>query len=86
MESFGFAADLRRATQANAWSRAVLHHWDTMDGNVLDIGSKVGQIVRGIRIRKGLRVCITSLLSKYLAVFLYLIAYTFVYIARSATS
>jgi len=56
MESFGFTAELRQSTQGHAFSQSVFNHWELMPGSCLDKGSKVEDIVRNIRIRKGLKV------------------------------
>jgi elongation factor 2 len=80
VESFGLTADLRRVTRGQAYSQSVLHHWNVMDGNMLDTDSPVGQIVRSIRNPKGLKVCITSLPPKYLAVFLHLNTHIFTHL------
>ena len=56
MESFGFTADLRSHTQGQAFPQSVFDHWDLMPGSALDAGSKVAEVVKGIRVRKGLKV------------------------------
>lgn len=53
-ESFGFTADLRAATGGQAFPQCVFDHWQTMNGLALEAGSKVNEIVKGIRKRKGL--------------------------------
>jgi elongation factor 2 len=53
-ESFGFTADLRSHTSGQAFPQCVFDHWQLMSGNALDATSKVGQIVRTTRKRKGL--------------------------------
>jgi len=55
MESFGFTADLRSHTGGQAFPQCVFDHWQTMNGDPLDGTSKVGQIITGIRKRKGLK-------------------------------
>jgi len=55
MESFGFTADLRSHTGGQAFPQCVFDHWQQMNGDPLDGTSKVGQIVTGIRKRKGLK-------------------------------
>lgn len=62
MESFGFTADLRSHTQGQAFPQSVFDHWELMPGSALDKGSKVEEVVRSIRIRKGLKVRITLLI------------------------
>ncbi|KZS88214.1 eukaryotic translation elongation factor 2 [Sistotremastrum niveocremeum HHB9708] len=55
MESFGFSADLRQHTQGQAFPQCVFDHWELMQGSPLDKGSKLEEVVKNIRIRKGLR-------------------------------
>jgi len=55
MESFGFTADLRSHTGGQAFPQCVFDHWQLMNGDPLDPASKIGQIVTGIRVRKGLK-------------------------------
>ncbi|THH23089.1 hypothetical protein EUX98_g8088, partial [Antrodiella citrinella] len=54
MESFGFNGDLRAATGGQAFPQMVFDHWNLLNGSPLDKGSKIEEIVRNIRIRKGL--------------------------------
>jgi elongation factor 2 len=54
-ESFGFNSALRSATAGQAFPQNVFDHWDTMNGSPLDKGSKIEELVRNIRIRKGLK-------------------------------
>lgn len=58
MESFGFNADLRGATQGQAFPQAVFDHWELMTGSPLDKDSKLEAMVKAIRTRKGLKVCV----------------------------
>ncbi|KAK9765027.1 translation elongation factor 2 [Basidiobolus ranarum] len=53
-ESFGFTADLRSNTGGQAFPQCVFDHWQLMNGSPLDPTSKVGEIVKNIRVRKGL--------------------------------
>jgi elongation factor 2 len=55
MESFGFTADLRQGTQGQAFPQCVFDHWELMPGSCLDKGSKVEEVVKSIRTRKGLK-------------------------------
>jgi len=55
MESFGFNGDLRSQTADQAFPQSVFDHWEIMNGTPLDKGSKLEEIVRGIRTRKGLK-------------------------------
>jgi elongation factor 2 len=54
MESFGFTADLRSNTSGQAFPQCVFDHWQAMQGDPLEEGSKCNVIVLGIRKRKGL--------------------------------
>jgi len=56
MESFGFTADLRQGTQGQAFPQSVFDHWDLMPGSCIEKGSKVEDVVKSIRLRKGLKV------------------------------
>ena len=56
MESFGFNGDLRQATGGQAFPQSVFDHWDIMNGSPLEKGSKLEDMVRAIRVRKGLKV------------------------------
>jgi len=55
MESFGFNKDLRSQTKGQAFHQSTFDHWDTMPGSALESGSKLGDLVAKIRLRKGLR-------------------------------
>jgi elongation factor 2 len=55
MESFGFTGDLRQATQGQAFPQNVFDHWEMMQGTPLEQGTKIQQLVTGIRTRKGLK-------------------------------
>ncbi|KAI0308336.1 P-loop containing nucleoside triphosphate hydrolase protein [Multifurca ochricompacta] len=55
MESFGFNGDLRQATGGQAFPQSVFDHWEIMNGSPLDKGSKLEEMVKGIRTRKGLK-------------------------------
>jgi elongation factor 2 len=54
-ESFGFTADLRSHTSGQAFPQCVFDHWQVLGGDPMDGTSKAGQIVAGIRKRKGLK-------------------------------
>jgi len=54
MESFGFTSFIREKTSGQAFPQMVFDHWEIMSGDPLDPTSKVGQIVRATRKRKGL--------------------------------
>ncbi|KAG9314173.1 P-loop containing nucleoside triphosphate hydrolase protein [Chiua virens] len=55
MESFGFNGDLRSQTAGQAFPQSVFDHWELMNGSPLDKGSKLEELVKNIRIRKGLK-------------------------------
>ncbi|KIJ65048.1 hypothetical protein HYDPIDRAFT_181421 [Hydnomerulius pinastri MD-312] len=55
MESFGFNSDLRSQTAGQAFPQSVFDHWEIMGGSPLDKGSKLEELVKGIRTRKGLK-------------------------------
>ncbi|CAG8552615.1 794_t:CDS:2 [Paraglomus occultum] len=59
-ESFGFTADLRSHTGGQAFPQCVFSHWQLMNGTPLEV-SKVQEIVKGIRKRKGLSEDVPSL-------------------------
>jgi elongation factor 2 len=61
MESFGFNSDLRQATGGQAFPQSVFDHWELMNGTPLDKGSKLEDMVKAIRTRKGLKVQFPSL-------------------------
>ncbi|KZT01776.1 eukaryotic translation elongation factor 2 [Laetiporus sulphureus 93-53] len=54
-ESFGFNGELRSQTGGQAFPQSVFDHWETLNGSPLDKGSKIEEIVRRIRVRKGLK-------------------------------
>ncbi|KAL5494729.1 EFT2_2 [Sanghuangporus weigelae] len=54
-ESFGFTGDLRQHTQGQAFPQSVFDHWEVMSGTPIEKGSKLEELVRNIRIRKGLK-------------------------------
>jgi elongation factor 2 len=56
MESFGFNGDLRAATSGQAFPQMVFDHWELMNGSPLEKGSKMEELVKNIRTRKGLKV------------------------------
>ncbi|KAG8796445.1 Elongation factor 2 [Ceratobasidium sp. 428] len=61
VESFGFDADIREATQSQAFPQSVLDHWDTVPGSPHEQDSPLGKLVRNIRIRKGLKTDVPTL-------------------------
>lgn len=54
-ESFGFNEDLRGATHGQAFPQMVFDHWEIMSGNPVDPNDKSGDVVHGIRVRKGMQ-------------------------------
>lgn len=65
MESFGFNGELRSQTGGQAFPQSVMDHWELMNGSPLDKGSKLEELVRNIRVRKGLKPDIPSLDTYY---------------------
>ena len=53
-ESFGLTADLRSNTGGQAFPQCVFDHWQNMQGDPLEAGSKVNQVMKDTRKRKGL--------------------------------
>merc|ERR1719198_416757 len=60
-ESFGFTAALRQATSGQAFPQCVFDHWDNLPGNPMDDGSKMQDLVLGVRKRKNIKVEMPSL-------------------------
>ncbi|KAJ3233838.1 Elongation factor 2 [Chytriomyces hyalinus] len=56
MESFGFTGDLRAATGGQALPHFMLDHWQIMQGNPLEEGTKTHDHLLRTRVRKGLKV------------------------------
>lgn len=54
-ESFGFVADLRSNTAGQAFPQSVFDHWQILPGDPADATSKSGQVVSGIRKKKGIK-------------------------------
>jgi len=54
MESFGFTADLRAATSGQAFPQCVFDHWQLLNGDPYEKGSKAEEIVMKTRKRKAL--------------------------------
>jgi len=55
-ESFGFTQHLRQSTSGRAFPQCVFDHWDTLNTNPLEEGTKAQVVCEGIRKRKGLKV------------------------------
>ncbi|KAI0040378.1 eukaryotic translation elongation factor 2 [Auriscalpium vulgare] len=64
-ESFGFNGELRGATSGQAFPQCVFDHWELMAGSPLEQGSKLEELVRSIRTRKGLKPDIPALETYY---------------------
>jgi len=54
-ESFGFTSDLRSKTSGQAFPQCVFDHWQQIPGDPFKPTDKVGELVLGIRKRKGLK-------------------------------
>ena len=54
-ESFGFTQALRAATSGRAFPQCVFDHWEELQGDPMEAGSKANDIVEQIRKRKGLK-------------------------------
>ncbi|KAI0319034.1 eukaryotic translation elongation factor 2 [Amylostereum chailletii] len=65
MESFGFNGDLRAATGGQAFPQAVFDHWELMNGSPIEKGSKLEELARSIRTRKGLKPDVPALDTYY---------------------
>jgi len=55
-ESFGFVAALRQATSGQAFPQCVFDHWENLPGDPLQDGSKMQDLVLGVRKRKNIKV------------------------------
>jgi len=55
-ESFGFVAALRQATSGQAFPQCIFDHWENLPGNPMEKGSKMEELILGIRKRKNLKV------------------------------
>ena len=60
-ESFGFTQALRAATSGRAFPQCVFDHWEQLNGDPFEEGSKAHELVTRIRARKGLREGIPAL-------------------------
>lgn len=54
-ESFGFTQALRAATSGRAFPQCVFDHWEQLNGDPMEQGSKAAELVTSIRTRKGLK-------------------------------
>ena len=64
-ESFGFNGDLRQATGGQAFPQAVFDHWALMNGDASDKSGKLYELVKSIRVRKGLKEDVPDLYDYY---------------------
>jgi len=64
-ESFGFTSDLRAATSGQAFPQCVFDHWQVMNWDPCESGSRTYDVVMKIRNRKGLKEELPDL-SRYL--------------------
>merc|ERR1712151_1438677 len=55
-ESFGFVAALRQATSGQAFPQCVFDHWENLQGDCLQAGSKMEELILNVRKRKNLKV------------------------------
>merc|ERR1712137_698407 len=60
-ESFGFVSALRQQTSGQAFPQCVFDHWDNMQGNAMDVGSKMEELILAVRKRKNIKVAMPSL-------------------------
>ncbi len=60
-ESFGFSTELRSQTSGQAFPQCIFDHWEVINSDPLENGSKANEIVKAIRKRKGLPEDIPSL-------------------------
>ena len=60
-ESFGFSTELRSKTSGQAFPQCIFDHWEIINSDPLEKGSKANEIVTAIRKRKGLPEEIPSL-------------------------
>ena len=54
-ESFGFTQALRAATSGRAFPQCVFDHWEELNGDPFEAGTKAAALVENIRTRKGLK-------------------------------
>merc|ERR1719352_2232199 len=55
-ESFGFVAALRQQTSGQAFPQCVFDHWDNLQGNAMEAGGKMQELVLAVRKRKNIKV------------------------------
>merc|ERR1712051_130004 len=54
-ESFGFVAALRQATSGQAFPQCVFDHWENLQGDAMEEGSKLQELILATRKRKNLK-------------------------------
>jgi len=54
-ESFGFVSKLRQETSGQAFPQCVFDHWESMQGNAMDAGGKMEELILAVRKRKNLK-------------------------------
>eukprot|EP00827_Trimyema_finlayi_P007017 TRINITY_DN915_c0_g1_i4.p1 TRINITY_DN915_c0_g1~~TRINITY_DN915_c0_g1_i4.p1 ORF type:complete len:466 (+),score=180.72 TRINITY_DN915_c0_g1_i4:12-1409(+) len=60
-ESFGFSAHLRGMTGGQAFPQCVFDHWDYVNSDPYELGTKANEIVKQVRERKGLKAEVPAL-------------------------
>jgi len=60
-DSLGFNGELRAHTGGQAFPQSVFDHWEQMNGDPLEKGSKMEELVKSVRKRKGLKVNVSNL-------------------------
>merc|ERR1712124_106123 len=60
-ESFGFVAALRQQTSGQAFPQCVFDHWDDMQGDAMQPGSKMEELALTVRKRKNIKVALPAL-------------------------
>merc|ERR1719158_207784 len=55
-ESFGFVSALRQATSGQAFPQCVFDHWEDLQGDATEEGSKLQELILNIRKRKNIKV------------------------------
>ena len=60
-ESFGFTEHLRTTTGGRAFPQCVFDHWEILQTDPLEAGSKSNQLMEEIQKRKGFKIGIPAL-------------------------
>jgi elongation factor 2 len=60
-ESFGFVSALRQATSGQAFPQCVFDHWENLQGDCMEPGSKMEALILATRKRKNLKICMPVL-------------------------